>query len=117
MSDIVKDSGNVYRLLPNRFKEDGDPNYTYVNRSQELTRQSYSSHTFYVDNPNGTEVTIQGSPGYGQWFDLAPASTDAQFIVHSVLNSALVRVLTDQDEATPDQDLQVVVVSGGLAHL
>jgi hypothetical protein len=117
MSDIVKDSGNVYRLLPNRYKEEGSAAYTYVNRSQELTRQAYGSHTFYVLNPNGTQVTIQASPGYDQWYDLAPASADAQFVVHSVRNCSLVRVLTDRTEGNEDQDLQVVVVSGGLAHL
>ncbi len=117
MSDIIKSSENIYRLLPNRYKEDGESTWTYVNQSRPLTRQSYGSHTFYVTNPNGTQVTIQCSPGDGLWFDLAPASVETSFILHSTLNCSLVRILTNRAEDAADDELVVLVSSGGLAHL
>lgn len=115
MSDtnIINKTGNVYPLWNN---------YTSTTdlESPALARHSYSSHTVYVENPQGVGVKVQVSPGVTDriademiWHDAAPVSTATQFAVHVVLNCKLLRVVrTDAAGA-----VTAVVISGGLSHL
>lgn len=102
MSDIIKNSGNIFTL----WNQNTEPSTS----SPALTRSMYQSTTVYLINPDAVPLTVEASPNGNHWVPLGTAQALEAFQVHTTINLKYIRVTRGAGAGT----VTAVVMSSGV---
>ena len=104
MSEEIASNSNIYKLLESEEVDNAESGW--------LTRKTFLSSTVYIKNPGAVPVTIQVSPGFGEWFTVAEDVVDLEAIVKVDLNIKHIKAIRGVGVGVVD----VIVMSGSLAY-
>ena len=101
----INEHGNIYNLLP-LLNSEGAP----LAMSNELLRYRYSSHSFYILNPNARTIIISASPNGVDYFPIHTTTAVAEH-VHPLVMAQYIKA----SSSVADGGVKVIIMSGDVA--